>query len=222
MRYALAFGGLVAAVLLRWLLDPLMGDTLPLVTLFGAVAYAVWVSGYRVAIVVAMLGYVACAYLFIVPRGVVALDDAATLVGLAAYLFTCSLIIGFGEAMRRAQARAAARRETLRVTLRSIGDAVVTTDVEGRVTYINEVAESLTGWTHQDALGQPLDAVFRIINETTRATVDNPAARALREGIVVGLGESHAAHLAKTARSARSTTARRRSATSAAGCPAAY
>jgi PAS domain S-box-containing protein len=187
MGYALAFGGLAAAVLLRWLLDPLMGDTLPLVTLFGAVAYAVWASGYRVAIVVAALGYVACAYLFIEPRGVVVVDDAATLVGLAAYLFTCAFIIGFGEAMRRAQARAAARREMLRVTLRSIGDAVVTTDVEGRVTYANEVAESLTGWPHQEALGRPLDAVFRIINETTRATVDSPAARALREGVVVGL-----------------------------------
>ena len=67
--YALAFGVLAAAVLLRWLLDPVMGDTLPLVTLFGAVAYAVWVSGYRAAIVASIFGYVACAYLFIEPRG---------------------------------------------------------------------------------------------------------------------------------------------------------
>ena len=89
--------------------------------------------------------------------------------------------------MRAAQQRAAERQETLRVTLRSIGDAVITTDVEGRVTYLNEVAESLTGWSHEDAYGQPLDAVFRIINEGTRQPVDNPAERALREGVVVGL-----------------------------------
>ena len=60
---------LALAVLVRWLLDPLMGDTLPLVTLFGAVAAGVWVGGYRPAVVVAVLGYVACAYLFIPPRG---------------------------------------------------------------------------------------------------------------------------------------------------------
>ena len=54
--YALAIGALAAAVLLRWLLDPLMGDTLPLVTLFGAVAAAVWVGGYRPAIVVCRPG----------------------------------------------------------------------------------------------------------------------------------------------------------------------
>ena len=60
---------MVLAVLLRWLLDPLMGDALPLVTLFGAVAAAVWLGGYRLAIPVTLLGYVACHYLFIPPRG---------------------------------------------------------------------------------------------------------------------------------------------------------
>ena len=187
LRYALAFTVLVAAVISRLLLDPVLGDTLPLVTLFGAVAYAVWVSGFPAAIVAAIFGYVACAYLFIEPRGQLGLDNLSNVVGLGAYLFTCVLIIGLGRAMRVAQARAAAGRETLRVTLRSIGDAVVTTDVEGRVTYINEVAESLTGWAHQEARGQPLDTVFRIVNERTRARVDNPAVRALREGVVVGL-----------------------------------
>ena len=67
--YALGLVALVAAVLLRWLLDPLMGDSLPLVTLFGAVAAAVWLGGYRPAIVVTILGYLACHYLFIEPRG---------------------------------------------------------------------------------------------------------------------------------------------------------
>ena len=55
-NYILGFGALVAAVLLRWLLDPVMGDALPLVTLFGAVAAAVWLGGYRLAIPVTLLG----------------------------------------------------------------------------------------------------------------------------------------------------------------------
>ena len=173
--------------MLRWALDPLMGDGLPLVTLFGAVAAAVWVGGYRVAIPVTLIGYAACHYLFIPPRGHFDLSSRANLVGLIAYLFTCSLIIFFGEAARAAQTKVTQSREVFRVTLRSIGDAVITTDNTGNVTYINEVAEALTGWSHADALGQPLDRVFRIVNEATRKPVDNPAMRALRQGVVVGL-----------------------------------
>ena len=67
--------------------------------------------------------------------------------------------------MRSAQAGANTRGELLRVTLGSIGDAVITTDTHGRVTYLNPVAESLTGWMQQDALGKSLEAVFRIVNE---------------------------------------------------------
>jgi PAS domain S-box-containing protein len=59
--------------------------------------------------------------------------------------------------------------------------------VGGRITHLNGVAESLTGWTQPDAIGQPLDTVFRIINEDTRLAVENPATKALRRGIVVGL-----------------------------------
>jgi PAS domain S-box-containing protein len=187
ISYALAIAALVAAVLLRWLLDPLMGDALPLVTLFGAVAAAVWAGGPRPAIVVGILGYIACAYLFIEPRGQLGIDGVGNAVALVAYLFTASLIIGFGEAMRISQIQASQRREVLRVTLRSIGDAVITTDIEGRITYMNEVAESLTGWAHQDARGKPLNTVFRIVNEETRRPVEDPATRALRDGVVVGL-----------------------------------
>ena len=97
--YTLALAALVAAVLLRWLLDPLMGDTLPLVTLFAAVAAAVWFGGYRPALVVVALGYLACAYLFIEPRGSLGLTEARNLIGLLAYLLTCSIIVGFGEAI---------------------------------------------------------------------------------------------------------------------------
>src|SRR5262245_60560557 len=128
-----------------------MGDTLPLVTLFGAVAAAVWLGGYRPALLVAAVGYLACAYLFIEPRGDFGLGEARNLVGLVAYLVTCSIIIAFGEAMRVAQRRAEVRREFLRVTISSVGDAVITTDADGRVATVNPVAESLTGWTDQDA-----------------------------------------------------------------------
>lgn len=187
VTYAPAVLALIGAVLLRTLLDPVMGDALPLVTLFGAVAAAVWFGGYRPALLVTIVGYFVCAYLFLAPRGHILPDDLGRVVGLTAHLFTCALIIGFGEAARVSQARINAGREVLRVTLRSIGDAVVTTDTKGSVTYLNAVAESLTGWTQGDAVGRSLQEVFRIVNETTRQPVDNPAMKALRDGIVVGL-----------------------------------
>ncbi|MFH5805518.1 PAS domain S-box protein [Alienimonas sp. DA493] len=77
--------------------------------------------------------------------------------------------------------------DLLRVTLASIGDALVTTDAAGGVTYLNSIAEELTGWTLADARGRPLAEIFRIVNEFSRTPVDNPADRALREGVVVGL-----------------------------------
>jgi PAS domain S-box-containing protein len=185
--YALSLAALAAAVFLRVLLDPSLMDALPFVTIWGAVAAAVWLVGYRGALLVSVLGYLAADYLFIAPRGSFELGDSSHAIGLIAYAFTAAMIIAIGHAARVAQTQASERQETLRVTLRSIGDAVVTTDLAGRITNLNEVAESLTGWTRADALGEPLEAVFRIVNEVTRERVDNPAARALREGIVVGL-----------------------------------
>ena len=184
--YALGFVTVVLAVLLRWLLDPLMGNALPLVTLFGAVAAAVWLGGYRVAIAVTLVGYIACHYLFIPPKYGFDFDRANT-VGLIAYLLTCALIIFFGEVAGVAETRAHAQREVFRVTLRSIGDAVITTDTRAHITTLNEVAESLTGWSRHEAVGQSLLNVFNIVNEVTLQPVANPALRALREGVVVGL-----------------------------------
>ena len=185
--YALGFAALILAVLIRLALEPLMGDSLPLVTLFGAVAAAVWLGGYRLAIPITLAGYVAGNFLFMPPRYELDFANVENQVGFVAYLFTCSLIILFGEMARFAQTRATESREVFRVTLRSIGDAVITTDTAGCVTYMNGIAESLTGWSQADAVGQPLDTVFRIVNEVTRQPVENPAMRSLRQGIVVGL-----------------------------------
>lgn len=171
VNYALALLGLVAAVLLRYALDQWMGSTLPLVTLFGAVAGAVWIGGYGPASLVSLLGYVACEFLFISPRYTFALDHPRDLIGLVAYLFTCVIIIAFGDAARRTQWRAREQREVLRVTLRSIGDGVITTDNNGCVTYMNAVAETLTGWKLQEAAGESLNNVFQVVNEETLSLI---------------------------------------------------
>src|SRR5215210_4013729 len=90
-------------------------------------------------------------------------------------------------ARRRAEEDLRKQSEWLRVTLASIGDAVISTDAEGRVTFMNGVAESLTGCLQAEALGRPLPDIFHIINEQTRQPVDNPVEKVLREGKVVGL-----------------------------------
>ncbi|MBT9614288.1 MAG: EAL domain-containing protein [Burkholderiales bacterium] len=78
-------------------------------------------------------------------------------------------------------------KERAEVTLYSIGDAVITTDAQGVVDYLNPVAEALTGWTSAEAKGQLLSVVFPIFNETTQEVVENPVARCLCEGVIVGL-----------------------------------
>jgi PAS domain S-box-containing protein len=89
----------------------------------------------------------------------------------------------------RKQAEVEARRqqERWRVALSSIGDAVILTDREGRVTFMNPVAEALCGWRQAEAAERPLDEVFRIVNETTRQPVDNPVEKVLATEEVVGL-----------------------------------
>jgi len=102
----------------------------------------------------------------------------------SALVFSINRTIGARAAAERS-ARESEQR--LRVTLESIGDAVIATDVAGRVTYMNPVAEALTGWRRADARDLPLDQVFRVVNEFTREGMESPVAKVMREGGVIGL-----------------------------------
>lgn len=88
---------------------------------------------------------------------------------------------------RQAENEVLEKQEWLRVTLASIGDAVIATDMEGRVTFLNTVAEDLTGWTQGRATGQPLQTVLRVIDEATRQPAGSPVAAARQEGQRVGM-----------------------------------
>jgi PAS domain S-box-containing protein len=80
-------------------------------------------------------------------------------------------------------------REWVHVTLSSIGDGVITTDPEGRVTFLNPVATMMTGWRAPEAAARPLETIFNIVNETTREPAPNPVRQVLREGTSAGLAE---------------------------------
>jgi PAS domain S-box-containing protein len=98
---------------------------------------------------------------------------------------------------RRAEEALRQNREWLRVTLTSIGDAVIAADTHGRITFLNPVAAALTGWQAGEAQGQPLPSVFRILNEQTGVPAEDIVARVLREGHAVGLA-NHTALLARS------------------------
>ena len=72
------------------------------------------------------------------------------------------------------------------MTLTSIGDAVIATDFDTKITFINRVAQELTGWSESEALGKPIAKIFQIVNEATGAGVDSPVEKAIRTGSVVG------------------------------------
>jgi len=215
--YGSSLAAVVVAVVARLLLDPLLADHLPFTTLFLAVGFAAWYGGRGPGLLALITGAVAVGFFIMQPRYSFAIFQTEYEVGLVLYVAIGFAFIAMFESLRKAQRQAeeqrrqleqevAARRlteqaaaeqaERLRTTLASIGDGVITTDITGCVTNMNAVAESLTRWTTAEAMGQPLDVVFCIVNETTRKTVDNPVFRALKEGVIVGLA-NHTVLIAK-------------------------
>jgi PAS domain S-box-containing protein len=115
-------------------------------------------------------------------------DAAGTIIGIAKVARDIT-------EQKRLERELAAQREWFRVTLASIGDAVIATDVQGRVSFMNSVAAQLTGWRVEDALGEPYLKVFNIVNEQTGMAIAGPLERVLAEGTIVGLA-NHTALIA--------------------------
>src|SRR5882762_658409 len=90
---------------------------------------------------------------------------------------------------KRAQEALAKSEKWFSTTLASVGDAVIATDMNGSVTFMNSVAESLTGWTRAEAAGKSMDLVFDIVNKETGRPVENPVKKVLRDGKVIGLAD---------------------------------
>lgn len=111
-------------------------------------------------------------------------EEDAEMVSIVA---TAAAELGALVRRKRAELDLARTSERLAVTLRSIGDGVITTDSRGIVERLNPVAEALTGWDQASAAGQPLSDVFQIVNEFTREPSENPVHRALESGRAVGL-----------------------------------
>lgn len=150
--YILSLSALVVAIILRWLLDPMLDGVEPTITVYGAVAFAVWLGGWRPALLNAIAGLLICEYLFIEPRGSFAPGTRQGIAVTAGFAFSSSLIILLGEAMRRAHLRisraadASRRSEAqLQAVLDALPVGVIISDQTGRVVKDNAVTRELWG-----------------------------------------------------------------------------
>jgi K+-sensing histidine kinase KdpD len=156
-RYVFAIATVIVSSLLRAALDPLLGEGVPFILYYPAIVIAAWFGGLWPGILSTVLGGLIACYVFIPPAySFVVSNFAPPAIFFLGGTLTSLLAESLHEARRTAQAselRERQQRERVRVTLDSIGDAVMSTDVEGRVNFMNRVAESLTGWSNTEALG---------------------------------------------------------------------
>jgi PAS domain S-box-containing protein len=200
--YGAAVLATIAGLLLRMALTPLIGNTaVPFITFFPAVLFSAWYGGFRAGALSILLSVLAADYYFVSPVGTFLIPAPGDRITLLIFV-----LVGFGmallshsqrraleraeqEASRRREAESAERsqRQRLEITLGSIGDAVISTDAEGRVVFANRIALSLLRWPEADVAGKHLDETFRIVNEYSRAKVESPVTKVLREGTIVGM-----------------------------------
>ena len=184
---------------------------------FLAVWAAAWIGGVRLGLFACVLSFIEALFFLLAPQYSLLLKSpsqlfrlvmqfSASAVGVLIVAKLRSAVLENAEllaqreshiaALHQAQEQLHDSQEWLRVTLTSIGDAVLTTDTGGRVTFLNPVAAALTGWQLDEARGQSIQNVFRIINERTRVTAEDLVGRVLRERRVVEL-VNHTALVAK-------------------------
>lgn len=189
LSYLIAAGFVAVATLARFLLDPWLGNTLPFITYFAAIVAAAWFGRLGPSLFAVVLSCIAADWFFISPRYSLraSFEDVSNWVGLVTFLIVGAIITALGESIHRSRQVAVAHREWLRVALNSIGDAVIATDAKSLVVLMNPIAEELTGWTIAEAVDRPLAEVFKIINERTRQSVEDPCAKVLASGHIVGL-----------------------------------
>jgi PAS domain S-box-containing protein len=197
LRYGLAVLTVALATIITWLIPPL-SESAPFSLFFVAVVVSTFYGGRWSGLLAIALALLIGAYLFIPPKYSLGIGKEG-LFRVSVFALLTLVITFFMERIRRAEAQARASREHMLTTLRSIGDAVITTDAQGRVTFLNKVAQELTGWTPEEARGKDLREVFHIVNEETRNEVESPVAKVIREGAIVGLA-NHTTLIAKDGR----------------------
>ena len=163
----LQYGGAVIftalMVLFRWLLDPWLGDSHAFTMIYGAVAFGAWAGGYRAALTAMVIGFLACEYLFIDPRGSLAIENVRDYIGCGLYVLTCSLIIGLGEGLRfaRRESEASRRRlaeisEKLRIVTDSMDAPVTRCSRDLRYLWVSKPYADWVQKPAEEIVGRPI------------------------------------------------------------------
>ncbi|MBI1915293.1 MAG: PAS domain S-box protein, partial [Planctomycetes bacterium] len=186
LRYGLAASLAALALLLTYLLPFLWGA--PSLLFLAAVIIATATAGPGPGLLAGLLSALAINSVLHEPPFTFRLSTGDLFRG-AVFLGVVWLVVRITTDRKQGLDAARAERERLGTTLASIGDAVIATDAGGRVTFINPVAQALTGWTEAEAAGRPLGEVFQILDESTRKFLESPVPRAMRHGAPLGLAE---------------------------------
>ena len=196
--YGVAIVACVVAWALRALLDPLLGDQVAYAPMLMSVAFAAWYGGLGPAVFATFLGGAIAWYAYLTPMDRFGALEIEDFVQLGLYGAAALSIGGIASALRASRERAhalmrevltreaglektraelAAERDRSQVTLQAIADAVIATDAQGNVTFVNDCAVALTGWPAPEAIGKPLAKVFRTLDAGTRRWTEIALAR---------------------------------------------
>ena len=176
-----ALAATALALLLSLLLRPLIEPNLFLPFL-AAVLFSAWYHGLGGGLAATALSAVAVIYFFLHPGGWFGMEDASGITRLASFVAMAVLIAVLTAYGRKS-------RMLLSATLSSIGDGVIATDREGRISYMNEVAAEMTGWSVRQARRKPVGEVFRVVHEDGQGEAPHPLEKALRDGVPVRTAE---------------------------------
>jgi PAS domain S-box-containing protein len=197
LRYGVAVLCVALAATLTSLI-PTFQERAPFTLFFAGIILVSVYYGFGEALLAIALSVLVGAYLFLPPVHTLRVGADGAL-RLTTFTFLTLLINFLTYRIKRAERSARVSEQQLSTTLMSIGDAVISTDTEGQIVFMNAVAQSLTGWKLDEARGQRLEEVFRIVNEQTRLEAESSVAKVLRVGAVVGLA-NHTILLAKDGR----------------------
>ena len=185
--YSVALAAAGAALLLRLALGHWFQDKLPYITFFLGTAASASFGGLGPGLVTTAAGALLAAWYVVPPAGSLLLNEAEDYIGLALFVgvsgfisYTCGRLL---DAKRREQAL----RQLFQQTLLSIGDAVICADNEKQVRFMNRVAEELTGWSAGEAVGRPIEEVFRIVQEGSDTPAEIPLDEVFAKNTIVGL-----------------------------------
>jgi PAS domain S-box-containing protein len=200
-RFLIHFGVAICTVLggflLRLIITDYFGPGLPTyITFYPSVMLAAIVGGFLAGLVATTTSILITVYWILPPIGKFAIENPIDAVSVVLFSAMGAVMSGMAELYRRNRQKAAAydkemalqeSEERWAITVASIGDAIITTDVAGKITFMNRIAEELTGWELREVSAKAVGEVFNIINESTRRKVDSPVAKVLASGNVVGL-----------------------------------